>query len=115
MNIRGHLIAKKAQDTLQRVANNGCAQMTNMHRLGNIGAAKIKDQVLRIFDRSSFCARGICTNALCSLCQGRIADADIQKAGASYIDRRDHRILRNSFGDLGRYFARIAPCGFGPC
>ena len=81
MGVRGHIVAKEAQEALQRVSDDGRAQMADVHRLSDIGAAKVDERHLRIWRRRS-AAFVVLKNVCRQRRQRRIGRADVDKAGS---------------------------------
>ena len=109
MHIAQCFIACKSHDTAQGIPDNRSAQMTNMHGLGNIRPAIIKDNVLRfirggnaeIFKRMKM------------VLQVTVCNIQINETGPGNFNRRKTLILRQDRNNLLRDLARVFLCQFG--
>ena len=112
MGVANHLVAAKAIEALQRLADDRRAQVADMHLLGDVRAAVIDQHPARRIDQAPPSAR-IRGDGLRPLGQGRVGQAQIDEAGPRHLDAGQPGIAAQALSCLGGDLARVAPGDLG--
>ena len=109
MVVGDDLVSGEPRDAGQRVAEDGAADVADMHRLGDVGRAEVDDDALRV-PGFRHPAAGVTGQGAELLRDPLRFEAEVEEAGA-----RDFRFVANVAGfkiirDLGGEFTRV---GFG--
>ncbi|MNS48254.1 hypothetical protein D3C72_808170 [compost metagenome] len=100
-------VAAEAEQPLQALADDGRAQVADVHRLGHIGAGVVDDDLARRRVQRGAGQGFVGGHLGGALGQGGVGELQVDEAGTGDLDRRQTRVGAQAFGDAGGQLARI--------
>ena len=100
VGVAGDVVAAQAEQPFQALADDGAAQVADVHGLGHVRAAVVDDHLARLDARGAgqfFIRRDLGR----ALGQGRVGQLHVDEAGTSHLDRGQARIGGQTLGHLG--------------
>ncbi|MNE09448.1 hypothetical protein D3C80_1021220 [compost metagenome] len=100
-------VAAEAEQPLQALADDGGAQVADVHRLGHVGTGVVDDDLARRRVQRG-AGQGFVSGHLGgALGQGGVGELEVDEAGAGDFDRGQARVVAEALGHLGGQLARI--------
>ena len=112
VGVTDDLVAAEAVEALDGLADDRGAQVTDVHLLGDVGAAVVDDHAPRGRDGLGAGA-GVRGDGVGALGEGRVGELQVDEAGAGDVDAGEARVALQPLGHGGGDLARVLAHALG--